>query len=394
MKTQRQFLCAAWLTVCALFLLSACRGPTPIAGRVAEITATRGASNTPLPATPTASYTPTAESTATPKPADTAIPTDTSTPSPSWAVVPTRAVVTEQQTPTPKVFVSPTQSLRRVGTATATPVPPNTPTDTPNPPATATQEPDETPTPIPTPEITAPVIEGLKLVDGKYVAEKGNPYGVAVGEVVGRVSSVQVLGAPRWDGQQKKTIREFAPAPAVVITEPKVLARLTEQANTPEEIKKGNWKIALPFQPGPETRMWELTFPDYIGNQPYVVVNGLPATNEIVNPFPKTLVKQYKHTGSQSVGLWLPESIVPQKNINWGLDLGFNSAQLIATDNRGKYMEQGAVLVTNISGNVPSSWGDNVQLTLASGSKIGTKNFSLQDNVIQVRGAFVFAGSN
>ena len=350
MKTRRQFLCVAWLAVCALLLLSACRGPTPIASRVDD-TATPAA----RPETPTSPAT----STLAPPTPDT--PTPTGTPFPP----------SETPPPPPKTLTPPS-------TDTVTPIP----------------LPTETSTPTPTPEITAPVIEGLKLVDGKYVAEKGNPYGVAVGEVVGRVSSVQVLGAPRWDGQQKKTIREFAPAPAVVITEPKVLARLTEQANTPEEIKKGNWKIALPFQPGPETRMWELTFPDYIGNQPYVVVNGLPATNEIVNPFPKTLVKQYKHTGSQSVGLWLPESIVPQKNINWGLDLGFNSAQLIATDNRGKYMEQGAVLVTNISGNVPSSWGDNVQLTLASGSKIGTKNFSLQDNVIQVRGAFVFAGSN
>ncbi|MBK7200959.1 hypothetical protein [Candidatus Amarolinea dominans] len=123
MKTQRQFLCAAWLTVCALLLLSACRGPTPIAGRVTEITATRVASNTPLPATPTASYTPTAESTATstPKPADTATPTDTNTPA---------------------------------RTPTTAPIPPESS-------ATATQEPDETPTPIPTPEITAPVIDGL-----------------------------------------------------------------------------------------------------------------------------------------------------------------------------------------------------------------------------------------
>ena len=43
MKTQRQLLSAAWLAVCALLLLSACRGPTPMASRVAEITATRGA---------------------------------------------------------------------------------------------------------------------------------------------------------------------------------------------------------------------------------------------------------------------------------------------------------------------------------------------------------------
>ena len=34
----RHYFLLAWLAACALFLLSACRGPTPIAGRVAEIT--------------------------------------------------------------------------------------------------------------------------------------------------------------------------------------------------------------------------------------------------------------------------------------------------------------------------------------------------------------------
>ena len=145
MKTQRQFLSAAWLAACALLLLSACRGPTPIVGRVAETTATRGASNTPLPATPTASHNPTPESTATPtRPAtDTPTPTDTNTP---------------------------------------------------------TVEPTEISTPTPTAEmVTGPVIAGLSLKpDGQggrqYVAEKDNPYGVAVDEVVGRPTSIQVKG--------------------------------------------------------------------------------------------------------------------------------------------------------------------------------------------------------
>ncbi|MBK7204227.1 MAG: hypothetical protein IPH87_27560, partial [Anaerolineae bacterium] len=93
MKTQRQFLCVAWLAVCALLLLSACRGPTPIAGRVAEITATRGASNTPLPApdtaTPTATPTRPAIDTATPTDTNTPIvdPTETSTPTPTAEMV-------------------------------------------------------------------------------------------------------------------------------------------------------------------------------------------------------------------------------------------------------------------------------------------------------------------
>ena len=74
--------------------------------------------------------------------------------------------------------------------------------------------------------------------------------------------------------------------------------------------------------------------------------------------------------------------------------VAFRNAQSIAMDNRGKQMDQGEVLATNISGNLPPYWGENVQVSLGAGTKNGTENFSLQNNVIQVRGAFVFAGSN
>ncbi|MBK6432809.1 hypothetical protein [Candidatus Amarolinea dominans] len=185
MKTRRQFLCVAWLAVCALLLLSACRGPTPIAGRVAEITATRGASNTPLPAPDTA--TPTATPT---RPAiDTATPTDTNTP-----------------------IVDPT----------------------------------ETSTPTPTAEmVMGPAIAGLSLKpDGKggmqYVAEKGNPYGVAVGEVVGRPTSIQVKGiGGKVRNPIDGTFEEvgFVRQSAVVISNPKVLAYFTNKENTPEKVR-------------------------------------------------------------------------------------------------------------------------------------------------------------
>ena len=362
MKTRRQFLYAAWLAACALLLLSACRGPTPIAGRVTEITATGGASNTPLPAyTPTASHTPTAESTAPPtRPAtDTATPTDTNT-------------------------------------QTTAPTPPESS-------ATATQEPDETPVPSPTPEITAPVIAGLSLKpDGKggmlYVTEKDNPYGVAVGEVVGRVSSVQVLGEPRWDGQQKKTIREFAPAQAIVITEPKVLAKLTEQANTPEEIKKGNWKIALPFEPGPETRVWEGS--TLLGTTA-ININGLPKDGVIVNPYHIPIkVKSYARGAGAStsrIQFFVPNELALYEDINWGPGLTFYEADALMVGNAGKQVAPGGVILKGIRGELlpVSTYGKNVQakLSIASLDLSRAGDFSFH-HVLRANGAFVFAGSN
>lgn len=167
MKTQRQFLCVAWLAVCAL-LLSACRGPTPVAQAVWP-------RSPPTRAHRIRRFPP---------------------PQPSPPLQP------RPDTPAPPASVTPTR------------------TDSLAPPATVTPTPTETPEPTLTPEApAAPAIAGLSLKpDGKggmlYVAEKGNPYGVAVGEVVGRVSSVQVLGEPVWDGFAKKYNRGVCPSPS------------------------------------------------------------------------------------------------------------------------------------------------------------------------------------
>ncbi len=382
MKTQRQFLSVAWLAACALLLLSACRGPAPIAGRATEITAAGVTSNTPLPA---------------------------STPLPSRAA-PTRAVVTEQ-TPTPTVLVPPTrQSTPRSADATATPAASvtNTP-DTPTPSATDTPVPDETPTPSPTPEITAPVIAGLSLKpDGKggmqYVAEKGNPYGVAVGEVVGRASSVQVkrLGNTRVrnpDGTFEEV--GFVRQSAVVISNPKVLAYFTNKENTPDKVRAGEWKIALPFEPGPETRMWEHTT---LSGAIAINFNGLQRNIAVVNPYhiPMKVISFKPGAGLPKsaqysrIKFLVPNQLARYQNVNWGPGLVFNNADVLMVDNAGKQVAPGEVILRGINGVLQpqSTYGEGVQAQLHIGSQDVNRagDFSFR-NVLQVYGAFVFAES-
>ncbi|MFZ1269260.1 MAG: hypothetical protein WAU95_22595 [Anaerolineae bacterium] len=262
MKTQRQFLCAAWLTVCALLLLSACRGPTPIAGRVTEITATRVASNTPLPATPTASYTPTAESTATstPKPADTATPTDTNTPA---------------------------------RTPTTAPIPPESS-------ATATQEPDDAkpgrPTETPAVlNITPPEISGYthsQKEDGTWVYRDGT--GKEVAHIV----------TYNWEGLNwKKTIQRGA----LVVSDEKLMANLLKTAS------EGRAKSEIPLFPLPfNPDGLELQEKD-IGGVTVIAIQG--HIQQVVQSLPGSrLVILNNYSGSSKVEI-LPNTIPSPK---WG----------------------------------------------------------------------------
>ncbi|MFZ1594290.1 MAG: hypothetical protein WAW26_00410 [Anaerolineae bacterium] len=253
MKTQRQFLCAAWLTVCALLLLSACRGPTPIAGRVTEITATRVASNTPLPATPTASYTPTAESTATstPKPADTATPTDTNTPA---------------------------------RTPTTAPIPPESS-------ATATQEPDDAkpgrPTETPAVlNITPPEISGYahsQKEDGTWVYRDGT--GKEVAHIV----------TYNWEGLNwKKTIQRGA----LVVSDEKLMANLLKTAS------EGRGKSEIPLFPLPfNPEGLELQEKDIRGVTVIAIQGHI---QQVVQPFPGGSPTLYNDFGSYELIVFSP----------------------------------------------------------------------------------------
>ncbi|MBK7200960.1 hypothetical protein [Candidatus Amarolinea dominans] len=232
----------------------------------------------------------------------------------------------------------------------------------------------------------------------EYVAEKGNPYGVKAGEVVGHPTSIQVKGiGGKVRNPIDGTFEEvgFVRQSAVVISNPKVLAYFTNKENTPEKVRAGEWKIALPFEPGSETKMWELTFPDYIGNQSYIAVSGLPINNVVVNPFSqRVLAKSHPlQNGVFDVGLFLPDSVAPERGINYALSIMYSSAGQVFVDNSGKHMNPGAQLIKSITGKVPEMWATNAQAVLAVGSTKGTKDFGIARHVLTIGDSFIFAGA-
>ena len=249
--------------------------------------------------------------------------------------------------------------------------------------------------------VTGPVIAGLSLKpDGKggmlYVAEKGNLYGVTVGEVVGRVSSVQVKGLGSNRVRNPDGIFEevgFVRQSAVVISNQQVLAHFMNEANTPGNVKAGKWRIPVPFVPGPETRIWEV--PTLVQGKFAIEIDGLSNNSNIVNPFSKpALVKRYIYNqNEQSIGIFFPKGFAPQEGLNWALSFNFSQARAIKVDNEGKVMSPGAILATGISGNLPQRHDKVPQAALTIGNLNGGDSLALT-NFLHINEALVFAGVN
>ena len=333
MKMQRHLLCVAPLAVCALLLLSACGGPTPIAGRVTET-----AMPTVRPDTPA---------------------------SPTIGVPSTKP---PESTGSPTADVSPSPA------ATATDAPLTPPPDTPTP----TETPTEAPTATPTPEaLTAPNIEGLSLKpDGKggmqYVAEK-NPYGVSVGEVVGSVGTYLF----------RDSKRNLIPRTAVVIRNQAVLQYLTNQANL-KEADKTKWKIALPVTIGPGTIIEERN----VGGLNYLLFDKLPDANKVGSPFTQGVDAIYYNNRVQSIAIIFPTQIGPTGfSLNYIYLKGTSLVGL--TNGTARKIEPLSSVVKNISGRLPPIWGSG-SLVIAAATT-NSKNFDFENNVISIGGIYVFA---
>ncbi|GEM_PF-5450450 len=341
MKMQRHLLYIAWLAVCMLLVLSACGGPTPSAGRAAETVTPAVRSDTPASPTTVVPSTEPPESTGSP----------TAGVSPNPAATATEAIPTPPPTPT-GTLPPPSE----------TPPPPATPT----PPAktaepTDAATPTEAPTATSTPEaLAAPVIEGLKLVDGKYVAEKGNPYGVKVGEEVGNVRSVLVLtkvSGPVDPETKAPPPPEFVRKPVVCLTNQIILKILSErQANSNIE----NWQIPLPIKPGINTVIQELITPEGVS---YLTLNYLPPDSILVNPYPTPIKVSRLRSASGRTNIKFYDE---RAGNNWGPLVIFEKAARVYANDTPKVMQPGSILAEQINGKVVLPNGQQVQAILTT----------------------------
>jgi len=233
MKMQRYLLYIASLAVCMLLVLSACGGPTPIAGGVTE---------TVTPASPTTGV----PSTEPPG----------STGSPTAGVSPSPAATEIEVIPTPGV------------------TPPATPgkTDTPTPPATDTPAPDDakpgrpTETPVVL-NITPPEISGYSLQqepDGGWVYKDKSGKEVAHTVIY------------NWKGLSST---EMNPRVAIVVSDKKLMEYLSKKGNEDRD------EASMPFPPLPfDPQGLELQDSQDSNGRVAVVIKG--RIKEIVQPFP------------------------------------------------------------------------------------------------------------
>jgi len=214
----------------------------------------------------------------------------------------------------------------------------------------------------------APKLEGLAVFqeDGRivYRAEANNPYGLEVGEYAGYLFEFD-------DETGISSGRGIALAK-------EVRRKLLEQANTPEAIEKGEWRMTFNFDPkGERIRVWH--FGRLVDN---IAISGLPTEVKFRSPFvEQVLAKWYLSKTSHSVGIFVPESLLKksERGINYGIQFSYVLEGTVNVDNFGRKVGFDEVLFTNISKeNLPSPpYSAGSQLAICGGSLRGPVNFPL-----------------
>ncbi|MGI6278260.1 MAG: twin-arginine translocation signal domain-containing protein [Patescibacteria group bacterium] len=230
----------------------------------------------------------------------------------------------------------------------------------------------------------APIIEGLSAFEEGdkiiYRAESGNPYNMKEGEYAGYLFE--------FDDETSVSSGQG------LVLAGEVRRRLLEQANTPEAIERGEWRMTFPFDPkgeGITIRHIKITV-NSIG------IANLPNRVEFRSPFIEAvLAKRFFHQTRDSVGLWIPENLLAdsQKGINYSLGFTFVSAEKVTMDNFGRKVNFDELIFANIDNSYlshPSVSSDN-QIIITGGSLRGPIDFSV-NRILMIDDAPVFSLDN
>lgn len=239
----------------------------------------------------------------------------------------------------------------------------------------------------------APKIEGLKAVEenGKivYRAEKGNPYGLKEGEMAGYVIPLET-GETVQEGIMGEV--KFNKGVGLVL-EDRVILNLLSQANSPEAIKQGKWKMVLNFDPrDSHLRIWE-TSPNGITYS--LSLSGISGKVEFVYPFPDRAIAWRafrKDKDFEKVGFWLPKELVAEGGkVSLGFYFLAGDINVKLLDYSEREVEFRELLFTNVGTNVLSvpPFPQGSQFVIAAGSPEKARSISLK-NIFSVDGAPVF----
>ncbi len=226
----------------------------------------------------------------------------------------------------------------------------------------------------------APQVEGLRAVWQEdriiYQAEAGNPYNLESGEYAGYLFEFDdETGVSSGQG---------------LALAGEVRRKLLEQANTPEAIEQGEWRMTFPFDPkGERIRVWHAR-----RTVDSIAINGLPPETKFRSPFLEPLlVKWYIHQGSESIGFFFPNSLLEEskQEINYGVNYHYVSAKDLRVDNFGREVSFDEILFSDIGEkNLPTPpFPAGCQIVIAGGSLSGPIDFSM-NRILMVDQAPVF----
>lgn len=257
------------------------------------------------------------------------------------------------------------------------------------PPATATPtEVIPTPTPTveatPTPEVVqAPQIEGLSSVfaEGKwtYTGLEGNAYGLEVGEYAGETINY--------------TLNNEA-ALGVVLT-PEVVRVLMEEANTPEAISAGEWKIPFPLDARGEEnlRIEAVKDPEYWDTYQYrwFAVGGLSPQAVFIAPFMQAEARTSGY--SPSFEALATNVFIPFYETEWRLVFAYpeGSNALIGGFNTEVSLGQAVLsgITTELKGPKAPSGSQVIILMGPEEAKVEDDE-DITDNILKVGGSNIF----
>lgn len=280
-------------------------------------------------------------------------------------------------------------------TATATPptptaIPTEAPTKTPIPPTAVPQPtPTEMPKPTPTVEVSkAPQVDGLTLKQNAQtgISEYFTPEGVYAGKFI--PNAVKIEGT--------------ASIGIIAISSLKEIERLTIQANTPEKVSKGEWKIPLPIifsnkiQEGPI----EINENIHSSGIHEIYMRNISPSTKFISPFPQntkdpqinTKAALYKGQGFNAIGIMFPDFMSPEVGVNWSIQILFAKGTTSMV-NTLQPISLGQEILSDVSGTIPSPPLSNnqTQIVLDGATKNGGGNLGLK-NLIMFNGSPVFFG--
>jgi len=159
------------------------------------------------------------------------------------------------------------------------------------------------------------------------------------------------------------------------------------EANNPEAIAKGEWKIPFNFDPlNNNIKIWQVA-----GQRYYFAMNGISPEVSFSSPFLGTTPSLYtEFDGCAGISMDVPENLLRDeyKGINYGLAISFKNGQTSINYN-GSNISYSEKILFNVAGKLPERYPVNSEVVFIIGTLEGGKNIDYS-NILRIDDKFIF----